>query len=384
LHQKILIISNESRISGAELSLLALLAGLPGDRYSVVIALPEKGPLYHRLVNHYRVVLFPMKKLSRSENPLTALVHILRTGARMAAFARREAVDLVYANGIQAQVYGAVIRLFSFGKRRTIWHVRDRTPDFLLSRCCALASDRIICISQFIYDQTPGAKRKKRLIYNGLDTVTWAPMAKSRELPGLPAGTVIIGQVGQLIPWKGQDDLIRAAGPVIRRFPHVHFLIVGEDISGKNQEYIQGLKALIRAEGIAGYFSFTGFVGDSKEYINQLDVLVHCAEGEPFGRVLLEGMALEKPVIAYRSGGCAEIIEDGISGVLVEPRRPDLLAAALMAVLDDEDKRVAMGKQARARVARRFAISDTLTRVRAEIESLTSAQAGAGTSSHAK
>jgi glycosyltransferase involved in cell wall biosynthesis len=79
-------------------------------------------------------------------------------------------------------------------------------------------------------------------------------------------------------------------------------------------------------------------------------------------------MALEKPVIAYRSGACAEIIEDGESGVLVEPGRVDALAAAILALLGDDVKRAAMGKRARQRVIGQFELRDTISRVREVID----------------
>jgi glycosyltransferase involved in cell wall biosynthesis len=370
--KKILIISNESRIGGAEMSMLSLLGGLPADKYSIVVALPGKGPLYDRIAGHYPIVSFPMKKLSRGINlfrKVRSLGGVVNTGARMAAFARRESVDVIYANGIQAQLYGMMVRLFS-GKR-TIWHVRDRVRDVLISFCCAFASSRIICISKYIYDQTPGSRRKKRLVYNGLDTGVWTPAPGRPGIPGVPPlseGTPIVGQVGQLIPWKRHRDFILAAAMVIRHLPRVHFVILGEDMTGDYQDYVAELKQLVRSEGLDSHFSFTGFIGEIQACINQLDVLVHCAEGEPFGRALLEGMALEKPVIAYRSGACAEIIEDGESGVLVEPGRVDALAAAILALLGDDVKRAAMGKRARQRVIGQFELRDTISRVREVID----------------
>lgn len=374
MKRKILFISNESRLGGAELSLLSLVEGLPADKYSKVVALPDEGPLYKRLEGAYPTVLFPMKKLFRDMGMLgTArrLVQMVKTGMRMAAYVRRESIDVIYSNGIQAQLYGMIIRIFSF--RSTVWHVRDRNPGLLISKCCATASARVVCISQFVYQQTPGSPGKKRLIYNGLDTGVWSPTPERRGIPGmpvLPEGALIVGQVGQLIPWKRHGDLIRAAAEVVRRAPRVYFVILGEDPAGQHPGYVDGLKELVRAEGLSDHFFFAGYTADIKESMNQLDVLVHCAEGEPFGRVVVEAMALEKAVIAYRSGGCAELVEHEVSGLLVEPRQVDALAEAVVGLINDERKRATLGKRARQRVIERFDIAGTIRLVTEVIDGL--------------
>ena len=359
--KKILVLSNESSISGAEISLLSLATHLSREKYSLVFILPGEGQMYNQLISDHRVVLYPLKKIRRhNTSPLRVAADIFRTGSKIAAFARKEKIDIVYSNTIQAQLYGIVVRLLTF--KKVIWHVRDRNPNPFISRCCAAASNRILCISKFIYDQTPGGT-KRSLLYNGIDTSYWSPFPKAPTLPGLPvlpAGTLLVGQVGQLIPWKRPDDLIRAAAIVARLSLPVHFVILGDDMTHEHAGYIDELKKLIRTEGLAGHITFVGFRTNVRDYINQLDLLVHCAEDEPLGRVVLEAMALEKAVVAYRSGGCAEIITDNVNGILVQPRSIDSLSAAIAALLQDEEKRTTLGKQARQEVIKRFSISTSL------------------------
>jgi glycosyltransferase involved in cell wall biosynthesis len=369
--KKILVLSNESSISGAEISLLSLATHLSREKYHLIFILPGEGPLFDRLAGSQQVVLYPLKKIKRHNTGiLRVAADIFRTGWKIAAFARKKKIDIVYSNTIQAQLYGIVVRLLTF--KKVIWHVRDRNPNPFISRCCAAASNRILCISRFIYDQTPGDK-KKSLLYNGIDTTFWSPFPKAPALPGLPvlpAGTLLVGQVGQLIPWKRPDDLIRAAAIVARLSLPVHFVILGDDMTHEHAGYIDDLKKLIRTEGLADHITFVGFRTNIRDYINQLDLLVHCAEDEPLGRVVLEAMALEKPVIAYRSGGCAEIITDDVNGILVQPRSIDPLSAAITGLLQDEEKRTSLGKQARQEVIKRFSISASITAFETAVDTL--------------
>jgi glycosyltransferase involved in cell wall biosynthesis len=369
--KKILVLNNECSISGAEISLLSLAAHLSREKYSLIFILPGEGQMYDQLVSDHRVVLYPLKKIRRRNTGiLRTAADIFRTGWKIAAFARKEKIDLVYSNTIQAQLYGIIVRLLTF--KKVIWHVRDRNPNPFISRCCAAASSRILCISTFIYDQTPGG-RKKTLLYNGIDTTYWSPFPKAPTLPGLPAlpaGTLLVGQVGQLIPWKRPDDLIRAAAIVARLSLPVHFVILGNDMTHDHAGYIDDLKKLIHTEGLTDHITFAGFRANIRDYINQLDLLVHCAEDEPLGRVVLEAMALEKAVVAYRSGGCAEIITDDINGLLVQPRSIDTLSAAIAGLLQDEEKRMSLGKQARQEVIRRFSLSASVTAFETAVDTL--------------
>jgi len=359
--KNILILSNESSISGAEISLLSLATRLSREKYSLIFILPGEGQMYNQLISDHRVVLYPLKKIKRHNTSiLRTAANIFSTGWKIAAFARKEKIDIVYSNTIQAQLYGIVVRLLTF--KKVIWHVRDRNPNRFISRCCAAASNRILCISKFIYDQTPGGT-KRSLLYNGIDTTSWSPLPKAPTLPGLPvlpAGTLLVGQVGQLIPWKRPDDLIRAAAIVARLSLPVHFVILGDDMTYDHAAYIEDLKKRIRTEGLTDHITFTGFRANIRDYINQLDILVHCAEDEPLGRVVLEAMALEKPVIAYRSGGCAEIITDDVNGILVPPRSIDALSAAIVKLLQDKEKRATLGKQARQEVIKKFSLSASI------------------------
>jgi glycosyltransferase involved in cell wall biosynthesis len=99
-----------------------------------------------------------------------------------------------------------------------------------------------------------------------------------------------------------------------------------------------------------------------------MDVVVHASDREPFGRVLLEAMAANRPVIAPREGGPLEIVSDGDTGVLVPPRDADALAAAIVSLLEDPARRGAMARAARSHVAARFDIRQHARAVEAVLD----------------
>ncbi len=118
------------------------------------------------------------------------------------------------------------------------------------------------------------------------------------------------------------------------------------------------------------HFTLTGFRENVIDYVRRLDVLVHLAHDEPFGRVLIEAMALEKPVVAIRGGGAPEIINDGRTGFLVD--RGDLpgFAARLVTLLKDQRLRTRFGKNGRRDVLERFSVREHVKKIEEIIDTL--------------
>jgi glycosyltransferase involved in cell wall biosynthesis len=122
--------------------------------------------------------------------------------------------------------------------------------------------------------------------------------------------------------------------------------------------------------------TFTGYRSDVGAIVNALDVLVHTSiTPEPLGRVILEGMALEKPVVATRHGGPLEIIESGRSGFLIPPDDPDALAASIMQLLESPELRISIGRAAKGRVMKEFSVARYVDQVQAVYRSLLSGEA---------
>jgi glycosyltransferase involved in cell wall biosynthesis len=162
--------------------------------------------------------------------------------------------------------------------------------------------------------------------------------------PPWPSGPgAIVAFLGRIEPRKGPLDLIRAAPAIKAGAPGTRVVLIGSDPFGSDPGYVAAVHA-------AGEVEHYGWVQDGAALMRHVDVLVAPSYQEPFGTVLSEAMAVGTPVVATRVGGLAEVVEDGVNGRLVDPGRPDQLAAAVLDVLA---RRETMGAAARL-AARRF------------------------------
>ena len=167
---------------------------------------------------------------------------------------------------------------------------------------------------------------------------------------------LLVGLFGRVAPWKGQHLAIEAAA----RLDTTALVIVGAPLFGE-VAYEAELARLVERLGLAGRVKLLGFREDIPRLMRAVDVVVHTSTApEPFGRVLVEAMLVERPVIASDAGGAREIVEDGVTGLLVPPGQPDALAEALRRLLDDPALRLAMGRRGRERAERQFTLVPTL------------------------
>jgi glycosyltransferase involved in cell wall biosynthesis len=170
-----------------------------------------------------------------------------------------------------------------------------------------------------------------------------------------PAGP-IIGFVGRIEPRKGVIDLVHAAPALREALPGVRIIVMGDDPYASNPRYLEQVRGSTDVEHLP-------WVTNAPGIMRHLDVLVAPSHEEPFGTVLSEAMAVGTPVVATRVGGLAEVVDDGVNGVLVAPGDPFALAEGVLRVLSD---RVAMGTAARAS-AQRFGADAYADRVEALI-----------------
>ena len=199
---------------------------------------------------------------------------------------------------------------------------------------------------------------------SGLETVPATDRARSRVDVPFPQVRFIacIGQIGLR---KGLDILAAAASSIVQKLPEAHFLLIGERTSQK-EESIQFEKAIrqrIDDERISSHVHWLGHREDVERILLEVDLLVHPANQEPFGRVLLEASAAGLPIVATDVGGTSEIVINGLTGILVPPRDPQALASAVVSLLLDPDEARRMGDAARQRTSREFAIETSATKL---------------------
>jgi len=210
--------------------------------------------------------------------------------------------------------------------------------------------------------------RAIRVVYPGVALDQFDPSALPppktlrREL-GLPVDRPLVGIFGRLQAWKGVHVLIDAMRQVLSRHSDTYCVVVGGSHS-LEPEYPEQLRRSIRRLGLEEHVALVGLRADVPRWMNAVDIVVHASLNEPFGIVLLEAMALGKPMIAGSSGGPAEIVTDGVDGLLVPYGDATQLSASLIRLLDDP---ALAGRLAES--ARRRAHDFSIERFRGGVES---------------
>jgi glycosyltransferase involved in cell wall biosynthesis len=203
--------------------------------------------------------------------------------------------------------------------------IRSLTPEM----------DQLIAVSKSIERKIADEHRTGapvRLIYNGVDLDRYDhqdPCCTLRDEYGMEPGSHIVGVVARLEPEKGHQTLIEAWPHVLRECPDAYLLIVGE---GSRRDFLEQLAA---AHRVAHRVVFTGRRDDIPAVTAALDVAVLPSWREAQGLSILEAMALSRPVVASDVGGIPEMIEDGVTGLLVPHDDPPALAAAIVRLLKD-------------------------------------------------
>jgi glycosyltransferase involved in cell wall biosynthesis len=286
-----------------------------------------------------------VRKLQRAGIPVLVIDEpddAIAVGALAAHLAEVRA-DVVHAHMYRAETVAtrAVLALAEIGHRRpylvsTIHSSRVRSPeDQQLLRELTPHMDRLIAVSRAIEHKLVDEERTTvpvSLIYNGVDLERYdhqEPCCTLHEEYGMEPGSQVVGVVARLEPEKGHPTLIEAWPKVLAAVPDSYLLVVGE---GSRRD---SLEALAREHRVAHRVIFTGRRDDVPAVTAALDVAVLPSYREAQGLTILEAMALSRPVVASRVGGIPEMIEDGVTGLLVPPHDPDALAAAIIRLLRD-------------------------------------------------
>ncbi|TDG00308.1 glycosyltransferase family 4 protein [Paenibacillus piri] len=329
------------------------LAGLHGGAEFMLLDLLRANKLQHQI--DYTVVFFEPGPLVDEVKALGYPVFVLKVGKlrqlhRYASalisiylWMKREKIDLVMSWMSKAHLYAAPAAMAA--KVNAVWYQHgipeeDDKAERLLARIPAKA---VCCPSQAaqhaINRINPGLPT--RVIYPSVDLEAFNPQAaprveEVRRQLGLPVDASIVGIIARLQRWKGVHVFIDAAAFVARVQPNAHFVIVGSSHHSE-PEYPDELKLQAAKAGIADKVHFVGFQNQLTDWIQSFDILVQASVQEPFGMVVIEGMAMGKAVIATKAGGPKESIVHGENGMLVPPNDPASLASTIQKLIVDKN-----------------------------------------------
>ncbi len=316
---------------GAERALASLARRLPEFGWNPTVLLLESGPFEGWLEDlDCRVEVMAMTR-TRHLHRTIPMLNRLRRRCRLA--------DVVVSNQSKGHAIGGLASAAA-GVPSVWWQQGIPGRSLIEVVAAAVPSAAVVCSATDAFQAqlrlTP--RRRVELINLGIDTALvrrgFGGGAALRTRHGWDDKQVV-GIVARLQPWKGQELFLQAAALVGRARPDVRFAVVGGAVLGWEGDYPSRLRDLATRLGLGDRVVFAGHQDDAYTWFDAFDVAVTASVGEPFGLVTVEALASGTPLVGVRSGGTAEIVEDGVSGLLVAPGGAQAMADAILGILAD-------------------------------------------------
>lgn len=383
---KVLFFNPTGILGGAERNLLDVLAALRAARpdWPLVMFLGDEGPLHdasEALGVVCKILPLPRTVARLGDAGLSGFSGRVRLATRTPAAAvatagyvrqlraamRAEAPDRIVTNGMKAHVLGAWTAPRGV---LVLWNLQDFVRSRLIMTHLLRASSgrhvSVVALSLAVaadVAQTLDHFAEITTIHSAIDLDQFAPgpgqgsdLDRAAGLTPASPGTVRVGLVATFARWKGHDVFLEAAAQVPADRP-CRFYVVGGPIyrSTGSQFSLEELQARADALGLGDRVAFTGHQADPAAALRALDVVVHAStRPEPFGRVIVEGMACARAVVAMTDGGAAELFQDEVNALGCRPNRADEMAQCLTRLIDDPALRARLGAAGRETVVSRF------------------------------
>jgi len=282
-----------------------------------------------------------------------------REALRFRRIGKKHGVHLVHLNNIMGSQLSGIMAAKLLGVP-CIAHLRDFEVVHPITRFYARLIDRHVAISTAIKEnllQLDVPAEKISIVHDAINLEEFNSDVDCTYLMDefdLVSDQPTFGILGRVIGWKGIREFLLAAQQVLASIPDARGFVVGGASDG-DEAYYRDMQELSMELGLEEKVIFTGFRKDIPALMNCMDIIVHAStRAEPFGMVLIEGMAMGKPVVASRAGGPLDIVVDGETGYLVPIGDVDMLGSAITRLLKDSDLRCRMGKQGRLKVTGEF------------------------------
>jgi len=340
-------------IGGAETVYLNLIRDLDHTRWRHVAVIPTRGWLFEQLTN------IGVKPIVMSERNSFDPGYF----ARLAAIIHGEGIEI-----IQAHLFGSAVRaaLLAFVCRipavATLHGTIDLQSNERFRRLKVAAVNcglhRVVFVSELLRRSflaaIPLRPNRTTVIHNGIDPQRFSSGEGThfRQEFGISRTEFVIGTIANPGPAKGLDVLLDAAAILKTQSPGCRFVVVGELDHGRGAELIKGRDA----RGLTNDVVLTGYRSDTHRALAAFDTYALTSRTEGLPLSLLEAMAAELPVVATRCGGPEEIIEDGITGLLVANGSPEAVASSIVRLRSDSYERQRLAKAARQVVETRFTL----------------------------
>lgn len=365
------------RGGGAGWSLYYLIKHLDRSRIEPLVILPDRGIFGERYdalgVEVITPHIFPETRTALRYRRNTRFTRLLSGALNIAdqfrmipalvKTFREHRIDLLYCNNMRMHEIGAPAA--QIAGIPCVLHARNlydsSVRNWMYRQITKLPVVRSVIANSVATAAPYHGLAKLHVIHNGIDTSEYraedVPVGQFRRELGITSETPLIGFTGRIEPKKGLEVLIRAAKHVLSSHPESVFVIVGEVPNSSPIDYRAEYETLSHTLGISDRVIFAGFRKDIRPAVVDFDIVALPSFREPFGRTIIEGLALGRPVVSCASGGVLEIITDGRDGVLVPPGDVSALASALIRLIESPEERARLSTAAATTARERFDVS---------------------------
>jgi len=365
---KVLFINDIGKWGGAEKILYQILKSISKnqDKFQIYLITGSDGLLVNKVKKLSSISIY-IESIPKDNRDLIGL---FRWGLNIFKIARKLKPDLIYINNLRGIIFSSVpLKLLH---KPIIWHEHNIQPTFIRKTILNLMAlwlpNRIIAVSKAVANSYWAINRNNKIqvVHNGLDLSEFQNKISS-DIRGefrIPKEYSIITIASVLRPWKGHEYFIKAASFVKKEFLKTKFIILGDEVVNNEKGYKEQLINLSNSLNLEKDIIFTGFRKDVSNILLQSDIIVLSSIlPDPFPTVILEAMAVAKPVVATNIGGVPEMVIDNVTGLLVPPKDSESMAKAVLKLLIDKKYSNQLGMTGSTRLNKIFTLDKFIKKI---------------------
>ena len=362
---RVLYVVENTTFGGGERGFGQLSTSIDKSRFLPHIAAHPGGPLENMALDN-DLNFFPLN-MNRKAN--------LKTISEITKIINRHKINLVHSMGSRADFFArmAVRNVISAKVVSTIAMLIEGYDVSrlrkLIYKCADCYSSRFVsryitvskALKQRLVKERKISEKKISVIYNGVELDKYDPERfhanKLRKLLNIENSTVLVGSIGRMVYQKGFKYLIEAARILHRKNFNIHFVLIGEGPDEKS------LKELVETYDLSDICTFTGQRFDIPQLLSDLDIFAFPSVLEGLPRVVIEAMAMAKPIVATNIDGVREQLEHGSTGFIVPPGQAATFAKAIAQLIEDKDMATRLGSEARKQAMVKFDLKQTVSNI---------------------
>lgn len=363
---KVLVLHSAADTYGSGKILLYSTQALKNHGYKIIVVLPSSGPLIALLEQTADSVIVHTlgiirKKYFNFSGILNRIKSYLKAKKFLSDLIQREKIDVIYSNTTAIWIGVHLAKKFQL---KHVWHIHEiiERPKWLaktIAHFLNYANSTNIAVSEAVRNAWSelGVRKIKR-VYNGIDYTPFITTTEEsfRSEWGFNQEDIVIGMIGRVHHWKGQDYFIKIAAILKKEFPRLKFVMVGDAFPG-NEYLYEELKQLKLQLQMQDHIVDAGYLSNIPKVLQSIDYFIlPSQQPDPFPTVILEAMAAQKVVIATAQGGALEMIEDGVSGKHIPINNPAASAQIISDLLRNPSHKLEIGMQAKNRVLSLFSL----------------------------